>query len=194
MFRLCLRRTLAAGCAALGLPASVSYAELVTNGGFETGNFFGWFVPPPIFPPNPNPQLFQVGANGGHTGSHYASLSSSTFQYISQVLPTTAGTDYELTFWLRRPGNSIAPFRVRWEGQIVNFGYPGTLPDNTNWWPFTVPLHSNINGSFLELGQNNFPGEFHIDDISVVVVPGPGGAALFATAGVFALRRRRRSS
>ena len=55
-----------------------------------------------------------------------------------------------------------------------------------------MPLHSNISGSSLEFGQNDFPGEFHIDDISVVIVPGPGGAAIFAAAGIFAMRRGRR--
>jgi len=38
----------------------------------------------------------------------------------------------------------------------------------------------------------NFPGEFHIDDISVVQVPGPSGAALLGMAGLLGLRRRRR--
>ncbi|MBX3402297.1 MAG: hypothetical protein KF699_02685 [Phycisphaeraceae bacterium] len=110
------------------------------------------------------------------------------------MLPTTAGTDYELTFWLRRPTNAPAALFVRWEGQVINFGYPGILPDNTNWWPFTVPLRAIITGSYLEIGQNDFPGEFHLDDVSVVVVPGPGAGTvlLAAAAGVFATQRRRR--
>ncbi|MBX3404154.1 MAG: hypothetical protein KF699_12160 [Phycisphaeraceae bacterium] len=191
MFRNERRGFVLAGCVVIGLGAYTSQAELVTNGGFESGSFAPWFAPPWVLPPQPNPQYFVVSSGGAHSGNHYAILSSSTFQYISQVLPTTAGTDYELTFWLRRPGNVPSTFIVRWEGQIV-FQEGILLPDNTNWWQFTVPLHSNITGSFLELGQATFPNEFHIDDISVVQVPGPGGAALFAAAGAFALRRRRR--
>ncbi len=179
--------------AALGaLAASVALGqELVSNGGFETGGFFPWNAPPAVFPPQPDPQLFLVSGGGGHTGTYYAQLSSTQLRYVSQVLPTTAGADYELSFWLRIAIHAPEVLRIRWEGQPV-FTQSILLPDSTNWYPFTLPLHSSINGSLLEFGQNVFPGVFHLDDVSVRPVPAPGGAAVLLIGGAAAAVRRRR--
>jgi len=135
--------------------------------------------------------LFFVSPFNGHNEPHYGRLSSTQLQYMTQVLPTTAGQDYELSFWLRRPLNALSPFVVRWEGQVA-FGQTVLLPNDTDWFRFTVLLHSNINGSFIEFGQMSFPGEFHIDDISVVPVPAPSAAPLLLIGAAAAMRRRRR--
>ena len=172
--------------------AASAQTDLVFNGGFETGNFSGWSVPPIVLPPQPNPSFFEVYSGGGsHTGTYHARLSSTQLQYMTQILPTTSGTDYELSFWLRQI--SIAPeaLLVRWEGATV-FNQLLSNPDPLEWRHFTLPLHANITGSFLEFGQSYFPLEFHIDDISVVQVPAPGAGALLGMAGVVAMRRRRR--
>lgn len=163
--------------------------ELVFNGGFETGNFSGWSVPPNI----PNVSHFRVSSSGNaHGGEYWAGLASTNLQFISQVLPTQAGQDYELSFWVRTPGPlPNSPLTVRWEGQFA-LSVPGpfqTLP----WTQYTIPIHANIGGSFLEFGQAVFPGEWNIDDISVVPVPAPGAAAVLVMGGaVAAVRRRRR--
>jgi len=175
------------GLVFISVATAGAHAEIVVNGGFETGQFFPWNAPPSV----PNQSVFRVSGGGGHTGEYYAKLASTQLRFISQVLPTEAGGDYELSFWLRRPSNFPALFRVRWEGQTV-FNHITALPDGANWHQFTVPLHANITGSLLEFGQMDFPGEFHIDDISVVQVPGPGGAVVFAAAGVIVMGRRRR--
>jgi uncharacterized protein (TIGR03382 family) len=117
-------------------------------------------------------------------------MSSSNLQFISQVLPTQAGQDYELSFWVRSPtALPNSPLTVRWEGQFA-LSMPGpfqALP----WTQYTIPLHANITGSFLEFGQAVFPGEWHIDDISVVPVPAPSAAPLLLLGSAVALRRRR---
>jgi uncharacterized protein (TIGR03382 family) len=171
--------------------SSASAGNIVTNGSFETGSFFGWSVPPNIFLPNPGAQIFGINGNGGSSGTFYAALSSTELRFISQVLPTTAGHDYELTFWQRRPSNFPTLFQVRWEGEVI-FHSTAALPDGTNWHPFTVQLHANINGSFIEFGQQYFPGYVYLDDISVVPVPAPSAAPLLLLSGVVALTRRRR--
>lgn len=187
-----------AGLAALATVAASGGASagvnLVFNGGFETGNFSGWTVPPPA--PPPQGSNFQVDGDGGHTGQHYAQLSSWNLAFMSQFLPdTVAGADYELEFWARLPG-SFPPgigysISIRWEGQFVAAEFVGG-PDGANWTHYSVPLTASFAGSFLEFGQASFPGEIHIDSISVRQVPVPSAVPLMALGGVVAFRRTRR--
>ncbi len=172
----------------LAAAPSAMAVELVENGGFETGGFFPWVAPSPVF----NQQHFVVVTNNGHTGTAHAVLSSTQLRFMSQFLPTTAGQDYELSFWLRKPLNTPSQFYIRWEGAFV-YSQSTLLPDGINWHRLTIPLHSNFDGSLLEFGQDIFPAEYHIDDISVVPVPAPSAAAVLVMAGIAsAVRRRRR--
>ncbi len=177
--------------ATLGAAASATNAEMVFNGGFETGNFSGWSVPPNIFPPNSGAQIFGIAGGGGSEGTHYAALSSTNLRFISQVLPTTAGQNYQLTFWLRQPDDHPIQFQVRFEGQIVLNAFD-PLPD-AGWHVLTLPLHANINGSFIEFGQQSFPLYVYLDDVRVVPVPAPSAAAVLLMGGAAAAGRRRRT-
>lgn len=164
--------------------------NLVFNGGFETGNFSGWTVPPNL--PPPQGATFTLISPGAQESNYCAVLSSWNLQYMSQFLPNTvAGTDYELEFWLRRSLNIPAPFTIRWEGQVISQELV-FLPDNTNWFLFTIPLSAQFSGSLLEFGQSTFPNVFHIDDIAVRPVPAPSAMPLFALGGLAVFRRSRR--
>ena len=77
-------------------------AELVQNGGFETGNFNVWTVTPAS-----SGSLLAV--NGSlrypHTGTYAASFGAVGTQddSISQTLATVAGQSYTFSFWLAHP-------------------------------------------------------------------------------------------
>ena len=178
-----------AGAVVISLTPMAAQAELVVNGGFETGNFFPWFRPPSI----PNEQFFTVAGGGGHSGEYFAAMSSHSLQWVSQFLPTTPGADYELSFWMARSGLPPDNLFVRWGGQIVLDVFP-INSDYLEWKHFTVQVHATLTATNLEFGQDYFPGAFLLDDVSVVQVPAPGSAAVLGVAGCCALRRRRRSA
>ncbi len=188
-----VRRWLVFGVlATLGAAASATNAELVVNGGFESGAFAPWFAPPNVPLGQPDPQYFQIGNNAAHGGVFFAIMSSTQTRFMSQVLPTTAGSDYELSFWVRRTSASPDTFLVKWEGAVV-WGQFMSGSNYFEWRNITVSLHSNITGSLLEFGQDYFPGEFHLDDVSVIPVPAPSAAAVLLMGGAAAAMRRRRT-
>ena len=94
-------------------------AELVQNGGFETGNFSSWTVTPASVG-----SLIAVNTVDPHTGSYAAAFGAVSTQddTIAQTLATVAGQSYSISFWLAHPYNTTAnDFHVFWGGsQIVS--------------------------------------------------------------------------
>ena len=87
-------------------------AQLITNGGFETGDFSSWTVPASPF--------VYVGTGIAHSGTFGVGFSRVGSQdFISQTLTTVVGDNYTLDFWL---GNVVGPpnlFTVSWNGSIL---------------------------------------------------------------------------
>lgn len=106
---------------ALALTIASASANLVTNSGFETGDFTGW-------------------TSGGFTGVDMGSAHSGTYgayigttevaSFVSQDLSTTAGSLYDLSFFLQGfetksasqtnvLGGFESTFQVFWNGILV---------------------------------------------------------------------------
>jgi PEP-CTERM motif len=125
-----------AGLVGLGLSSSGALAltNLVTNPGFETGDFTGWSEngfaattgPLTSFPANPILP---------YDGSYFASLTPSTCLStpcsLSETVPTTPGDLYNLNFYLE-PGNGGGyEGAAYWNGGLLYTfagGYNGWFP------------------------------------------------------------------
>ena len=167
-------------------------ADLVTNGGFETGNFSGWDIT------NTDPGYDTVNqAVPPQAGDWLASFGGANSS-ISQTLTTVAGSNYKVSFWLMLETD---PLGVDTPNDFsFNFGAAtGASLSNASAFGYTL-----FEATFIAAGAstdltfnfNQGPAFWDIDSIQVTL-PEPGSVALLAAAGLAgaaASRRRRLAS
>lgn len=157
---------------------SAAAINIVQNPGFEQGDAY-W-----------NQELFDIADNPlwAHTGPGMARSGctgiwcvDSLMQgaYISQLLPTTAGTRYDLSFWVRSfAGDS--QFTVYWDGVLIDDSVAQNGPmlqENYSG------LYASANATLLEVHGRNYAYYVSFDDFSVVSAT-PGGSPTTPAVGL----------
>ncbi len=151
------------------LPFTVRVGQnLVTNGGFETGDFRGWTIAA-------SSTLVTNRPGYVHGGLRSALLGQITSPgQLSQPLPTAAGQTYQLSLWLANPsnakGSSPNEFSVAWEGVTI---YDRINLPFTNWMNLKFTVTANNSGSLLQLGFRDDPFYLGLDDVSVKPIQPP---------------------
>ena len=173
----------------LGITQSAR-ANIVANGGFETGNFAGWTQVG-------NLGFTGVGTSsptgrGPHSGSFLAFFGAiGSDGGIVQNLVTNPGQLYNLSFWLANDtASSPSDYNILWNGaSIASATNPG--PSGYTQFTFNNLLATGALTS-LEFEFRQDPAYFELDDISVNVPDGGSTVALlgFALAGLGILRRK----
>jgi hypothetical protein len=149
-------------------------SERLINGGFESGSFTpGW---------TQSGNTGATGVDGGnvHSGRFAAFLGPvGSDGFIAQSFGTTPGVTYTLDYWLEHDGGSPSDFYALIDGVTV----PGSRLDNPPafaYREYTFTFTATGTTTELKFGFREDPTYFHLDDVSVMPVPGPvpsGGGA-----------------
>ncbi len=164
----------------------VAFADIVVNGGFETGDLTGWTTNPA--PAGGFPWTVEttggLGPGFANSGNYYAStgcvgagcLDPITGAWLTQTLPTIAGQTYDLSFAYDPYLGSPVELQVQWGGATVldlmnsnSPGYTVYTVDDLLATSASTPL------TFLGRDDPSFDG---LDDVAVSPTPEPSTLVL----------------
>ena len=165
--------------------------SFVQNGGFETGDFYGWtLVGNGIIGNNVYNAVVSAtgpvsgGTNFIHSGTYGAFLGDVQLATLSQTLNTFPGQGYLLSFWLANPvSGSVQQFLVNWNtnsaatNQIYQLNNPPILP----WTNITMVVTAISTNTTLQFGAENDPDGFGLDDITLIPIPAPSFRTVLKT-------------
>lgn len=204
---------------ALAISAPAVSADLITNGSFETGNFFGWSLSnvgggtAPVVIKYNQAGNYPVGAFGeaipnAVSGGNYAAYFSSDTanpDTLSQIVNVVAGQTYNLSFdyyvpqnGYNNPNDATLSFAINGNqvGSVLQAGSPsGTTPQT--WQSFTTSYTAAATGpvtlAFRFAGLGNTAADFAVDKVSMTAVPEPATWAMMILGlGVVGTSMRRR--
>ncbi len=172
--------------------------ELVVNGGFETGSLTGWALTPNTIPFGTTPGVQMSGVS--HSGDWAVALGNyPTVGFLTQSIATTAGTTYDISFWLQlRNQSGLSPDFNNFSLSFGSTTLPGGFTNNQSPFGYTKFAFTGITATSastaLQFSFSEKLGYMALDDVSVQLSTGgapangvPDGGSSAALFGVVAL-------
>jgi hypothetical protein len=168
-------------------------ADLIVNGGFETGDFTGWTTGANSYPET-------IKTSPVHSGTYAAQIAgySSNPNTLSQTVTTTSGQAYTLSFARYQVYQGPPVFlTVDWDGAAV-FTDPAPTVGGV-YQVFSVNVVGTGSDTLTFISAND-PAYTYVDDVSfnasLIAAPEPSTLTLFGigAVGLVGLARRQRKS
>ena len=158
----------ASGSTSTGDP--VAAGNLVVNGNFATGSFSGWTLGGNYTSTTYGHEIFIDGqAEQGNYAAEMGSVGSDGS--ISQTISTTAGQEYQLTFWLANDLNGVGAtsndFTAKWNGTSL---LSLTNAPQEGYSEYTYNVVASSSTTTLEFDARQDPSSWSLDNISVTPV------------------------
>jgi hypothetical protein len=155
----------------------------VGNGGFESGDLDQWeldgdplaefadsidstfLLGSPALPGVDDSAFVHGGLYGAYIGE------TDRVGTLRQTLPTTAGRQYQISFWLTNPTNGVPnEFHCNWGDQVL---FSRTNLDAFPWSFQQFVARANGTSTVLEFSFRHEPAAFGLDDIQIRAIPVP---------------------
>jgi len=153
----------------LCLAAPTAFAQnLINNGSFETGDFTGWTTGGNFEATGVTTGPFYA-YSGAEDGSYYVYLGPvGSDATLSQTFTTTAGAQYNISFWFASVGDNPSDFSALWDGTpLLSLTNPNT---GSNWTQYTFTA-TGTGTDTLTFSFRDDPAFMALDNVSVTQAP-----------------------
>ncbi|MGB7758481.1 MAG: carbohydrate binding domain-containing protein [Bryobacteraceae bacterium] len=166
-----MRTTLTGVAVVLFLVCGAARADLITNGGFETGDFTGWTVTGANLL-NVNYGISNIVPEDGVYCAWFSG-SATGLTYLSQTIATVPGQLYDASVWISYTMKSATTNELQfWWGGIEELD--GSAPSSMPWTSLSNQFTATSTSTTITFGFESQPsGWFAVDDLEVDPVPEP---------------------
>jgi hypothetical protein len=163
-------------------------ANIVTNGGFESGDFTGWTIAATSCGSDFGITTNPVDAESGNYAAFFNGSCPGSYDSFQQALPTIAGQNYAVSFYIETQGSAARDLIVNWNGApILNLSGAGTGV----YALYNLIEPATTSSTTLEFqGYNTSSTPDFVDNVAVSEVDEPGPPSLLAVGlGMLCTRR-----